>query len=272
MSSRTAEPFDRRARRLQRARAAPRFAEHAFLKRAVADDLAARLSALGRSFACGLDLGCHDARVATGAEWSVAVDAAAAFARMAGPPALVADEDRLPFRDGVFDVAVSALALHGVNDLPGALIQVRRALVPGGVFVGALFGGVSLGELRRDLIDAETALTGRIGYRVAPMVDVQAAAGLLQRAGFVDPVADVATVTVRYASAARALADLHGMAEGNILHGRAPLRRAVLAAASRAFEARAVGGRTTVEIEIVTLTGLAPGGDASLADGLRAKV
>ena len=269
-----AEPFDRGARRRCRARAAANFGEHAFLKRSVAADLAERVAELGTGFACGLDLGCHDARVEGFAAWSVALDPALAFAAAAGAPAVVADEDRLPFADASFDVVVSALALHGVNDLPGALIQVRRALQPGGLFIAALFGGVSLGELRRDLIEAESALTGRVAARVSPMVDVQAAAGLLQRAGFVMPVVDVATLTLRYASAARALADLHGMAEGNILIQREPLRRAVLAEVAARFEARAgADGRTAVEVEVLTLTGWAPGGDgAALGTAMRARV
>ena len=256
-----AEPFDRVARRQQRARAASGFAEHAFLKHAVATDLAERAASFERRFERVLDLGCHDARVPVAAAWSVAVDAAWAFARVAGPPAVVADEDRLPFADASFDLVVSALVLHGVNDLPGALIQVRRALKPGGLFLGSLFGGVSLGELRRDLIEAESELTGRVAARVAPMVDVQAAAGLLQRAGFADPVVDIVTLTVRHASLAAALADLHGMAEGNILASRSPLRRAVLGRAAERFAARAgADGRVTTEVEVLTLTGWTPGG------------
>ena len=269
-----AEPFDRRARRQRRARAAANFGEYAFLKCAVAAELTERVADLGSNFACGLDLGCHDARAGNFAAWTVALDPALAFATAAGSPAVVADEDRLPFADASFDVVVSALALHGVNDLPGALIQLRRALKPGGVFIAALFGGVSLGELRRDLIEAENALTGRVAARVAPMVDVQAAAGLLQRAGFVMPVVDVATLTLRYASAAKALADLHGMGEGNILIQREPLRRAVLAGVVERFEARAGDdGRTVVEVEVLTLTGWAPGGDGpALGTLMRARV
>lgn len=268
-----AEPFDRRARRQRRARAAASFGAYAFLKRAVAADLAERVHELGIGFACGLDLGCHDARVGDFAAWSVGLDPALAFAAAAGGAAVVADEDRLPFADASFDVVVSALALHGVNDLPGALIQVRRALRPGGLFIAALFGGVSLGQLRRDLIEVESALAGRVAARVSPMVDVQAAAGLLQRAGFVMPVVDVATLSLRYASATKALADLHGMAEGNILIQREPLRRAVLAEAAARFEARAgADGRTVVEVEVLTLTGWALGGDgAALGETMRAR-
>ena len=250
-----AEPFDRVARRQRRARAAPEFAAHAFLKRAVAADLADRVAAFGRAFECGLDLGCHDARVDTGAGWTVALDPALAFARAAGIPAVVADEDRLPFGDGSFDIIVSALALHGVNDLPGALIQARRALRPGGLFVAGFFGGTTLTEVRADLLAAESELTGRAAARIAPMVDTDMAAGLLQRAGFADPVAEVDTIAVRYDDLFAVLRDLRAMGEGNILASRVPLRRDVLADAARRFADRAVAGRIAVTVQVIYLTG-----------------
>ena len=269
-----AEPFDRAARRQRRDRAAARFGDHEFLRHAVAVDLSDRAATFDRNFDTVLDLGCLGGRTPVTPALAVALDAGWACARDAGVPAVVADEDRLPFADASFDLVVSVLALHGVNDLPGALIQARRALRPGGLFLAALFGGVTLGALRRDLIEAETAQTGRVAARTSPMVDVQAAAGLLQRAGFVDPVVDVATFTVRYASLSAALADLHGMGEGNILASRVPLRRAVLAETAARFAARAdADGRTTVEIEVLNLTGWGPGGSQSeRADALKRRV
>ncbi|MGL4541163.1 MAG: class I SAM-dependent methyltransferase, partial [Polymorphobacter sp.] len=182
------ELFDRNRRRALRARAAANFAAHAFLKDAMIDDLVGRITDTGARFERVLDLGCHDGRLGAriGAALTVTVDAAAAFA-----PLLVADEDRLPFADNSFDLIVSAASLHNVNDLPGALIQVRRALRPGGMFVAAFVAGETLLALRHDLIAAEDALTGRVGVRVAPMIDVQGAAGLLQRGGFGSPVAEI---------------------------------------------------------------------------------
>jgi len=253
-----AEPFDRLARRRQRERAVAGFANHDFLKQAIADDLADRVAGLDRRFARVLDLGSHAGSFGrfSNSDMVVALDTAPGFARAGAPLAVAADEDRLPFADASFDLIVSAASLHGVNDLPGALIQVRRALAPGGVFLAGLFGGTSLNLLRRDLLEAEDGLTGRAAARVSPMVDSEAAAGLLQRAGFVDPVAEVDNVTVRYGDLFALLRDLRGMGEGNILSSRVPLRRDVLMEAARRFAARAdADGRVTVTLQILYLTG-----------------
>ena len=248
-----AELFDRERRRALRARAAHGFADHAFLKAAMVEDIAARVEATGKPFGSVLDLGAHDGRLGAriGAEMTVSVDAAVAFA-----PTLVADEDRLPFADDSFDLIVSAGSLHNVNDLPGALIQVRRALRSGGMFIAAFVAGETLLQLRHDLIEVEDAMTGRVAVRVAPMIDVQGAAGLLQRGGFVSPVAEIDTVTVRYRGLMALLADLRGMGEGNVLASRMALRRDVLAAAGARFAARADSdGKTPVPVQIITLTG-----------------
>lgn len=256
--SAVAEPFDRAARRRQRARAAAGFAAHDFLKAAMVDDLSARIAAFERRFATVLDLGSHSGAFGRAGDLVVALDAGLAFARAAAGPAVVADEDRLPFGDASFDLIVSAASLHGVNDLPGALIQARRALRPGGVFLAALFGGTSLAELRRDLLDAEAGLTGRAAARVSPMVDAVAAPGLLQRAGFADPVAEVDTLTVRYPDLFALLRDLRGMGEGNILRDRVPLRRDVLGDAAARFAGRAdADGKVPVTVQLLTLTGRA---------------
>lgn len=247
----SAEPFDRAAWRRQRARVRP---GHDFLDRVLAADLAARVAAAGRRFADAVD--CSGSGVA-GDELTIVVDAVAAR-----PPAvattarwhIVADADRLPLADASVDL-IAALGLHAVGDLPGALILARRALRPGGLFVAALVGGTTLVEVRADLLAAEVALTGRAAARVLPMVDPQAAPGLLQRAGFADPVAEVDTMTVRYDDLAGALRDLRGAGAGNILHGREPLRRDVLADAARRFGERAVAGRVGVTVQVITLTG-----------------
>ncbi len=171
--------------------------------------------------------------------------------------AVVGDPDRLPLGDASVDL-IAAFGLHAVGDLPGALILARRALRPGGLFVAALPGGATLAELRADLLAAEVALTGRAAARVLPMVDPAAAPGLLQRAGFADPVAEVDTLTVRYADLAGVLRDLRGAGEGNILAHREPLRRDVLADAARRFAARAEGGRIAVTVQVIYLTGRGP--------------
>lgn len=253
------EPFDRLARRRHRNRAARRFADHSFLKDAIVDELLARLSEIRRRFGRALDLGCHDGRLGRRLDVDdcVFADAGEAYARVAG--GIVCDEDRLPFADGSFDLVVSAGALHGVNDLPGALAQIRRALRPDGLFLAGFFGGDSLVELRRALIEAESVLCGGVSARVMPMIDVAQAGALLQRAGFAMPVVDVDTVMVRYDSLFALMNDLRGMGEANMLvaRPRTGLRRDLLMAAAERFAAG--GDRIAVTVQIVYLTGWAPG-------------
>lgn len=265
------EPFDRVARRRRRDRAAPNFAGHAFLKDAMADEIAARTAELGRDFERVLDLGCHDGRLGRQLGATVFADAGEAFARAAR--GVVCDEDRLPFADGSFDLIVSTGSLHAVNDLPGALVQIRRALVPGGLFLAAFVAGETLYELRRALIEAEDEQRGGISPRTMPMVDVAEAAGLLQRAGFTRPVADIDTVRVRYGDLFALLGDLRGAGETNLLTARRPLRRDVLTAAAERFAAMAdADGRTAVRVQIVYLTAWAPGEDDGLAEMLKQRL
>ena len=266
------EPFDRQARRRRRTRAAANFGAYAFLKDAMADEIVTRVADTGRNFMRVLDLGCHDGRLGRRLGAIAYADASDSFARLAG--GVAADEDRLPFADGSFDLVVSAASLHGVNDLPGALVQVRRVLVPGGLFVAAFVAGESLFELRRALLEAELGLRGGVSPRTMPMVDVAEAAGLLQRAGFAMPVADVDTVQVRYADLFKAVADLRGAAESNILSSRRALRRDVLmAAASRFQDGADPDGRVPVRLQILHLAGWAPGGEAQpLNDALKERL
>jgi SAM-dependent methyltransferase len=238
-----ADPFDRAARRAQRRRAV---AGGDFIARELAAELAARVAAAGQTFAVAADIGGSGV---AGTELTVRLDAAPR------PGAtVVADEDRLPLADASVDL-IAALGLHAAGDLPGALILARRALRPGGLFVAALAGGATLAEVRADLLAAEVAITGRASARVLPMVDPQAAPGLLQRAGFADPVADIDRLTVRYDDLWAVLRDLRAAGAGNIVRGREPLRRDVLADAARRFAARAVAGRVAVTVEVIYLTG-----------------
>ena len=172
------------------------------------------------------------------------------------------DPERLPFAPASFDLIVSPLALHSVNDLPGALIQLRHALKPDGLLLASLFGGETLNELRLSLIEAESELTGGAGPRVAPFADLADIAGLLQRAGYALPAADRDVITVRYADPMRLLADLRGMGETAALTARSPraLSRRILA---RTFEIYAQrfsdpDGRLRATFEVLTATGWAP--------------
>ena len=256
--------FDRRLLRVRRARAAA-LDPAIFLIERVADDLAARLSAVLRTFDLAVDIGTpNDAvrrRLADRVGAIVAVDPIASH--IAGERlAVVADEETLPFRDGSIDLAVSALALQFVNDLPGTLIQIRRALKPDGLLLAAMVGGESLAELRAAFAAAEAEVEGGISPRVAPFTDLRDLGALLQRAGFALPVTDVDRVTVRYASPLALMHDLRRMGAGNVLTARrrAPLSRATL---RRVFEIYAerfadVDGRIRATFEIVWLSGWAP--------------
>ncbi len=251
----TPEIFDRAARRLRRDRAQPHFADHDFLRAAMLDGIAERLDSVTRSFGSVLDLGCHDGAFVPPPGAAVTrLDAGARFAAAAG--GIQADEDQPRFADGAFDLVVSAGVLDSVNDLPGALALVRRALRPDGLFLAAFIGAGSLATLRAVLREAEG---DRPAVHIHPQIDVRSAGDLLVRAGFALPVADVETLTARYAGLGRLLGDLRGMGVSNVLRDRRPLRRDTLARAAQAFAGRADrDGRTAERFEIIYLTGWAP--------------
>ena len=262
--------FDRRQHARRRSRSAARFSDHSFLKQLVAEDIALRISAINRGFERVLDLGAHDGGlgralmaeplVASRIGQIVASDLSPAFA-----PDVVADEEALPFADQSFDLVVSALSLHWVNDLPGALIQIRRVLKPDGLFIGAVLGGRTLTELRQCLLAAEEEIRGGAANRVSPYLDVIDGAGLLQRTGFAMPVADNDARTVRYANPLRLLSDLRGMGETAAFANRdAPaLTRTILLRAMEIYTQRFADadGRVRATFEFVTLSGWAPSPD-----------
>ena len=269
--------FDRTRRRLRRDRAQRDFANHDFLRAAMLDGISERLGAVRRTFTDVLDLGCFDGAFEPPPGARIArVDPGHRFA--AGAGGVQADEDRLPFADGAFDLVVAAGTLDTVNDLPGALTLARRVLRPDGLFLAAFLGGGSLPTLRAILREAEGE---RPVARLHPQVDVRSAGDLLMRAGFALPVADVETLTVRYRDLFRLTGDLRGIAATNLLPGTPPLTREAIARAAMAFAARAdADGRVTERFEIVMLTGWSPSPDqpkpakrgsatASLAQALR---
>ncbi|MGE0698551.1 MAG: methyltransferase domain-containing protein [Hyphomicrobiaceae bacterium] len=239
-----------------------------FLLRRVADDIVDRLAVVKRRFPVALDLGAGEglltARLpaAAGAEIVIAADLSPRLVAAAPGLAVVADEELLPFRDGSLDLVVSSLSLQLVNDLPGALVQIRRALKPDGLMLASLLGGTTLGELREALVVAEAETAGGVSPRVAPFADVRELGGLLQRAGFALPVADGDVVEVGYPSALELMRDLKAMGWANMLvdRRRAPLRRDTLARAIEVYVERhgRPDGRVKATFEIVTLTGWAP--------------
>jgi NADH dehydrogenase [ubiquinone] 1 alpha subcomplex assembly factor 5 len=264
-------PFDRRLLRRRRERAAAGLDAHDFLIREAAERLADRLDDVRRKFPQALDLGCHGGQMAAtlagrgGIERLVQCDLSPAMARQAaanGSPALAADEEFLPFAGESFDLILSCLDLHWVNDLPGALLQIRQALKPDGLFLAVLFGLGTLNELRDCLIEAEVEGKGGASPRVSPFADGRDGAGLLQRAGFALPVADMETVTVTYPDALALMRDLGGMGESNAARarsdrfaGRALFGRTAALYAQRHGEA---GGRIPARFRLLFLTGWAP--------------
>lgn len=259
--------FDRGLLRARRRRAVGRSPATFLLDRAAAD-LADRLAAVLRRFPQALDLGTPgDAvRAALGRLGSVdtvvAANVSPATASAGAILAVAADEEAQPFRDAAFDLVVSVLSLQFVNDLPGTLVQIRRALKPDGLFLAAMIGGETLTELRQAFASAESEVEGGISPRVAPFADLRDLGALLQRAGFALPVTDVDRVTVHYDSVFPLMHDLRRMGATNVLvdRRRTPLRRATLLRMAEIYSARFGGadGRIRATFEIVWLSGWAP--------------
>ena len=262
--------FDRALVRARRRRAAL-LGPAAFLLDRVADDLAERLGAVLRRFELAADLGTPGDAVRAALTRLGSVDtivAVDALPEARGPGAgtisnlVVADEEALPFRDASLDLAVSALALQFVNDLPGALVQIRHALKPDGLFLAALVGGETLTELRQAFAAAESDVEGGASPRVAPFADVRALGNLLQRAGFALPVADSDRYTLRYESPFALMAELRRMGATNALvaRRRTPLRRTTLLRMAEIYRERFADadGRVRATFDIVWLSGWAP--------------
>lgn len=254
--------FDRTAVRRHRARAAPHADRFDFLRREAAAQLGERLADIGRDFKAVLHLGTGPDPAAPADLTVVADPAAAMLARTTGPR-VAADEERLPFGDASFDLVVAGLTLHWVNDLPGALIQIRRCLKPDGLFLAAMLGGRTLAELRHVLLEAEAEVEGGAGPRVSPFADVRDLGGLLQRAGFAMPVADADTVTVDYADALALMRDLRGMGETNAVRDRRRgfTRRDTLLRAAGLYQERFADetGRIPATFQLMYMAGWAPG-------------
>ena len=257
--------FDRALVRARRRRALAQGVETFLLDR-VADDLADRLSAVLRRFDRALDVGTPGEAVRasilrSGAIGTV-VRADSTLHAEAMAPFVVADEEALPFDAGVFDLAVSCLALQFVNDLPGALIQLRRALKPDGLLLAALIGGETLTELRQSFAIAESEVEGGASPHVAPFADLRDLGSLLQRAGFALPVTDADRIVVRYDSAFALMHDLRRMGGTNTLidRRRTPLRRATLLRAAEVYAQRFADGdgRLRATFEIIWLSGWVP--------------
>jgi len=269
--------FDRICHRVHRSRAAA-LGPSTFLIDRVAEDLCDRLAAVLRRFEFALDVGTPTDAVRRVLAASGKVGTIIAADALAGTAAfrhlsdsrgkgeaqlcIAADEEALPLRDASLDLVVSAFALQFVNDLPGALIQIRRALRPDGLFLAALAGGETLTELRQAFAAAEAEIEDGISPRVAPFSDVRDMGALLQRAGFALPVTDVDRLTARYDSPIALMHDLRRMGATNALveRSRRPLKRATLTRMSEIYAERFADrdGRIRATFEIIWLSGWAP--------------
>lgn len=256
--------FDPATVRRRRLRAHGLGVDGMFLSDWCLHQIAERLSLIRRRFPRVLQLGGFNSpqarealKIAAGAEAHLIVDTAP----LPGTH-LAAEPDMLPFPNQSFDLIVSPFTLHSVNDLPGALLQVRRLLRPDGLFLAAMAGGETLHQLRACLTEAEFSLRGGVSPRVFPFADKPEMGGLLQRAGFALPVVDSEIVTVTYDHALRLMADLRMMGEGNSIAGRHRgfAGRALFAEATRLYHDTYAepDGRIPAAFEIIFLLGWAP--------------
>jgi SAM-dependent methyltransferase len=280
--------FDRALLAQRRRRAAAGAGAHDFLLRRVLEDFADRLSIVQRTFPVVLCLPSHQGLVSSALAGLPSLGRLIEADTIPGGPAgkapdLVADEEALPFSGGQLDAILSALSLQFANDLPGALIQMRRALKPDGLLLASFLGGATLKELREAWLVAEDEVSGGASPRVAPFADVRDAGALLQRAGFALPVVDSDTVTATYATPLDLMRDIKGMGASNALHARrrVPVTRGLLLRAAEVYAERfgLPNGRIPATFEIITMTAwvphesqpqpLAPGSaKARLADAL----
>lgn len=261
--------FDRALHRKRLDRAARGYAFADFLQRRAAADIAERLAPIMRDFPLAVELSARrgafrQALEATPAKVGLLIETDLSPAMLAGRPGprVVLDEERLPLAPASLDLMVSTLGLHWTNDVVGALVQARLALKPDGLFIAAFLGGATLTELRQSLVAAETEAWGGAGQRISPFADVADAAGLLQRAGFALPVADIDRVSVTYDHPLKLMADLRQMGETDVLADRHPraLTRALIARTAEIYAERFADadGRIPATFEIITLTGWAP--------------
>lgn len=245
--------FDRILIKARRNRSAANFKDYDFLFQWTDQQLKSRLSDIKRDYASVLQIGARGSVF----DNAVVMDIADGFS-----PSIIAEEEFLPIKDGSLDMVISTLALHSVNDLPGALMQIRKALKPDGLFIAALLGGETLHELRECLMQSEIALKDGASPRVSPFADKQQLGALLQRAGFALPVVDSEIVTVTYEHVFKLFGDLRGMGESNVIAARSKEyvgKTFFMETGKRYQETYAeADGRIPASFEVLFLIGWAP--------------
>jgi SAM-dependent methyltransferase len=245
--------FDRTLLRARQGRA-EKIGAVTFLLDRVAEDMAERLHAVLREFSSAADIGTSGDQV-----HNALIERVGQLARVDLPDR---ESEPLPLAPGSVDLAVSGLALQFVNDLPGVLAQIRRALKPDGLLLAAMIGGDTLTELRQSFAAAEAELEGGVSPRVAPFADLRNVGALLQRAGFALPVTDADRVMVRYGSAFALMQDLRQMGATNVLveRRRTPTRRATMLRMAQIYSERFADsdGRIRATFDVIWLSGWAP--------------
>lgn len=270
--------FDRKTVRNHRERAGPKIKKYDFLLHESAECLLDRLDDIKLQFPRALDLGARgglltgqiqgrggiEVLVQSDLSWNIIATAPKMSKILKGPEIVpvVLDEELLPFKPNTFDLIISNLSLHWINDLPGTLIQINKALKPNGLFLANLFGGDTLWELRDVLLKAESEIEGGASLRVSPFADVRDLGNLLTRAKFNLTVADTDTISVNYSDIFSLMSDLRGMGETNAAMRRRKSftrRETIMRAASLYKELYGDGdGRLPATFQIITLTGWAP--------------
>lgn len=253
--------FDQKHIRRNRLRAAKNISEYSFLFDWVSDQILDRLSIIKRDFPTALNIGCRaQNNFPHRLKNTAAIHKLYQMDRTSAP--LVAEEEFLPFGDNTFDLITSAMNFHTINDLPGALLQMRQALKPDGLLLAGMLGGETLNELRHCLTEAEMTLTGGLSPRVAPFADKQDIGALMQRTGYALPVVDSDTLTVTYENAFKLMHDLRFMGEGNAIAKRyktTPSRSLFLEAAKLYAEKFSDDdGRIRATFEVIFMIGWAP--------------
>jgi len=266
--SETVYVFNRHRVQLHRERAARTSDDSDFLFREIGERLCDRLDDVKRAFPTALDLGCRGGLIGNllngrgCVETLYESDLSPAMATTSGRMSIVTDEEFLPFQEESFDLILSNLNLHWVNDLPGCLAQIRKALKPDGLFLATMLGGETLRELRQSLMQAELSIEGGVSPRISPFADVRDAGNLLVRAGFTLPVADTETLTVSYSDPLKLMSDLRNMGETNaVQESRKTIsRRETLMQAARLYAETFNDdtGRVPATFQVIYLTAWAP--------------
>jgi malonyl-ACP O-methyltransferase BioC len=264
--------FNRLSVHHHRDRAASNYANFNFLFQETAERLGDRLHDITRTFPITLDLGCHGGDLAacipahSDVQTLINCDLSPSMAALArshnGAASLASDEELLPFKEQSLDLVISNLSLHWINDLPGTLSQICRALKPDGLFLATMLGGETLKELREALMEAEIEIEGGLSPRLSPFAEIKDAGNLLGRSGFALPVADRETITVSYEDPIKLMIDLRGMGETNANAKRRTTfsRRETMMRASEIYEKKFTNeeGRIPATFEIIYLTAWAP--------------